>query len=245
MELHARVNILGGRAVRLPQGDVTQAISLDADPVSRAHSWARMGVDKLLVIDLDAAAYGSYDNRPLIDELVAASEIPVQVGGGVRTPAEVGRLVERGVWRVVVGTVAIEDQVMIWDLCREYPDKISVALDVQPDEEVVVRGWTVGSGMYLEEVLIDLSSAGVASFHVAQAGRDALLEPSNLAILRRALESVDEPVIAAGGARDEQDLRNLARLTAAGRGLHAVVVGREVTEGRFSIARAREILASA
>ncbi|MDX1691370.1 MAG: HisA/HisF-related TIM barrel protein [Acidimicrobiia bacterium] len=242
MELHARVNILGGRAVRLPHGDVADAIALDADPLARAQGWAEKGVDRLLVIDLDAAAYGAYDNRPLIDRIIDEAGVPVQVGGGVRTRAELARLIERGAWRVVVGTVAIEDQVMIWDLCREFPGKITVALDVQPDEEVVVRGWTIGSGMYLEEVLIDLSSAGVASFHVAQAGRNALEQPSNLGILRSALEIVDEPVIASGGARDEQDLRNLAALEAAGRTLGGVVVGREITEGRFTIERAREII---
>ena len=141
-----------------------------------------------------------------------------------------------------MGTMAIEEQVVIWDLCREFPEKISVALDVHPDEEVVVRGWTIGSGMYMEEVLIELSSAGIASFLVAQAGRDALVEPSNLGILRRALETVDEPVIAAGGARDEQDLRHLSELDAEGRTLAGVIVGREITEGRFTLQRAREII---
>jgi phosphoribosylformimino-5-aminoimidazole carboxamide ribotide isomerase len=242
MELHARVNILGGRAVRLPHGDVTNAISLDADPVSRAKGWVDKGADKLLIVDLDAAAYGVYSNRPLIDEIIRSAGVPVQVGGGVRTRAEVARLVEVGAFRVVMGTMAIEEQVVIWDLCREFPEKISVALDVHPDEEVVVRGWTIGSGMYMEEVLIELSSAGIASFLVAQAGRDALVEPSNLGILRRALETVDEPVIAAGGARDEQDLRHLCELDAEGRTLAGVIVGREITEGRFTLQRAREIV---
>ncbi len=108
----------------------------------------------------------------------------------------------------------------------------------------MIRGWLIDSGVYMEEMLIELSSAGVASFHVAQAGRDALVEPSNLGILRRALEIVDEPVIAAGGARDEADLRALASMETGGRKLRGVVVGREVTEGRFTLERAREILSA-
>ena len=242
MELFARVHVLDRKAVRLPTGDVREAISLDADPIDRAKGWVAKGADRLQVVDLDAAAYGDYENRPLIEELIAAVDIPVQVAGGVRTPAEVERLLGFGAWRVVMGTAAIEDQVMIWDLCRDHPDKIAVSLDVRPDEELAIRGWTSDSGRFLEEVLIELSSAGVASFHVAQAGRDVLVEQSNLGILRRALGLVAEPVIASGGARDMDDLNNLIELEAKGRHLSGVVVGREITEGRFTMEEARAAL---
>lgn len=241
MELFARVHILDGKAVRLPHGDVTEAISLDADPVDRARGWVTKGADKLQVVDLDAAAYGDYDNRPLIESLIAAVDVPVQVAGGVRTPGEVERLLDYGAWRVVMGTAAIEDQVTIWELCRDYPGKIAVSLDVRPDEELAIRGWTVNSGRYMEEVLIELSSAGVASFHVVEAGRDALVQQANLGILRRAMGMVTEPVVAAGGARDLDDLRHLVELEVDGRRLGGVVVGREITEGRFTMEEARSL----
>lgn len=242
MDLYARVNILDKRAVRLPKGDVTDAIALDADPVNRARGWEEKGADILHIVDLDAAAYGDYENRPLIADIIAAVDIPVQVAGGVRSRAEVERLADAGAWRVVMGTVAIEDQVLIWDLCREHPGFIAVSVDVRPDEEVAIRGWMVDSGRYMEEVLIELSSAGAAAFMVAQAGRDALNEQSNLGILRRALGMVDEPVIASGGARDAADLQSLVDLDVEGKGLGGVVVGREVTEGRFSMDQARKML---
>ncbi len=235
MDLFARVHILDRKAVRLPTGNVREAISLDADPVDRAKGWEAKGADRLQVVDLDAAAYGDYENRPLIEELIAAVKIPVQVAGGVRSPAEVERLLGFGAWRVVMGTAAIEDQVMIWDLCRDYPDSIAVSIDVRPDEELAIRGWTVNSGRYMEEVLLELSSAGVASFHVAEAGRDALTEQSNLGILRRALGLASEPVVAAGGARDMDDLKALVALEAEGRHLSGIIVGREITEGRFTM----------
>lgn len=242
MELYARVNILDGKAVRLPKGDVTHAIALDADPVERAKGWVAKGADRLHVVDLDAATYGDYTNRPLIEELVGEIDIPVQVAGGVRSPAEVERLLGYGAWRVVMGTAAIEDQVMTWEICREYPDKIAVSLDVRPDEELAIRGWTVDSGRYMEEVLIELSSAGVAAFLVQEAARDALSEQANLGILRRAMGMVPEPIIAAGGARDLEDLQHLVTLENEGRRLGGVVVGREVTEGRFTMEQARTAL---
>ena len=242
MDLYARVNILDGKAVRLPKGDVTEAIALDADPVQRAVGWVEKGADRLHVVDLDAAAYGDYSNRPLIEEIIEAVGVPVQVAGGVRTTAELERMLEYGAWRVGMGTVAIEDQVMIWDLCREFPGKIVVGLDVRPDEELAIRGWTVNSGRYMEEVLIELSSAGVAAFMVQEAGRDALKVQSNLGILRRALGMVSEPIVASGGARDREDLEHLAALEVDGRSLEGVIVGREITEGRFSMEQARAVL---
>jgi len=242
MDLYARVNILDRKAVRLPTGDITEAISLDADPVDRARGWVAKGADRLHIVDLDAAAYGDYENRPLIEEMIGVVDVPVQVAGGVRSPAEVERILGFGAWRVVMGTAAIEDQVMIWDVCRDHPGKIAVSIDVRPDEELAIRGWKVDSGRYMEEVLIELSSAGVVSFMVAEAGRDALRAQANLGILRRAIGFVDEPVIASGGARDMDDLKSLVELQNEDKRLGGVVVGREITEGRFTMAQAREAL---
>ncbi len=238
MDLYARVNILGGRAVRLPRGDVAEAIALEADPLARAAGWAAKGVSRLLIVDLDAAAYSDYRNRTLIYEILKEVEVPTQVAGGVRAPADAVRLLAEGAWRIGMGTAAIEDQNMIWDLSREHPGKVVVTLDVLPDEELVVRGWTSHSGRYLEEVLIEMSSAGAAAFMINEAGRNALEEPPNFGVLRRALGYVDEPVIAAGGVRDLSDLAELQGLEVGGRRLGGVVVGREVTEGRFTIEEA-------
>lgn len=243
MDLYARVNILGGRAVRLPHGDVTEAISLDADPIDRAEGWVEKGADHLHIVDLDAAAYRDYRNRPLIHELIAAITVPVQVAGGVRSQTEADRLLEAGAWRVVMGTAAIEDQNLVYDICRDFPGQVAVSLDVLPTEELVVRGWTAHSGRYLEEVLIEMSSVGAAAFMVVEAGRDALAEPPLFGLIEDAVKAVDEPVIAAGGVRNVEDLRALKALEVDGKRLGGVVVGREVTEGRFTFDEAAKLLA--
>lgn len=245
MDLYARVNILGGRAVRLPKGDVDEAIALDADPVGRARGWADKGATHLHVVDLDAAAYDDRRNRQLIHDIIAALDVPVQVAGGVRTEAEAAGLLEAGAWRVVMGTAAITDQNLTWDLCRDHPGRIAISLDALGDTELVIRGWKEHSGRYLEEALIEMSSAGAASFLVSEARRDALSEPPNYDNLRQALEVVAEPVIAAGGVRNLDDLRELLALEAAGRRLGGVVVGREVTEGRFTMDAAAALVAGA
>jgi len=243
MDLYARVNILGGLSVRLPRGGLDEAIPLDNDPIGRARNWEQQGVDFLHIVDLDAAAYGDYRNRDLIRRLIDEVDIPVQVAGGIRSEGEGERLLESGAWRIVMGTAAIENQIMVWEMCRDHPDKIVVSLDVRPNEEVATRGWTQNSGRFLEEVLIEMSSAGAVAFLVAEAGRDALSEPPNLQILAEALATVEDPVIAAGGVRDLEDLRKLMLLETAGRFLSGVVVGREVTAGRFTVEEAKQVIA--
>jgi phosphoribosylformimino-5-aminoimidazole carboxamide ribotide isomerase len=243
MDLYARINILGGLSVRLPHGGLDDAIPLDNDPIGRARNWVQQGVDYLHIVDLDAAAYGDYRNRELINRLVEDISIPVQVAGGIRSEGEAERLIEGGAWRIVMGTAAIENQIMVWEMCREHPDKIVVSLDVRPNEEIATRGWTQNSGRFLEEVLIEMSSAGVVAFLVAEAGRDALTEPPNLQVLAEALGTVEEPVIAAGGVRDLEDLRRLMLLEASGHSLAGLIVGREVTAGRFTVEEAKEVIA--
>lgn len=242
MDLYARVNILDGRAVRLRKGDLDEAVALDADPLARAQGWVTKGVDYLLAVDLDAAAYGSYRNRPLIDRMLEELDVPVVVAGGVRSDLEASRLIERGAWKVMMGTAAIEDQNMIWDLCRTYPGRMMVSIDVLDTEELVTRGWTSNSGRYLEEVLVEMSSAGVSGFMVSEARRDILSEAPNTDILRAALNYVEEPVVAAGGVRHLDDLRSMMSLEVNGRTLAGLVVGREVTEGRFTVAQAQATL---
>ena len=244
MDLYARVNILNGRAVRLPRGDVATAISLEADPVARAEGWVEKGADKLLIIDLDAAAFGNYGNRPLIKQIISAVDVPVIVGGGVRSTREVESLLGAGADKVTMGTVAIIDQVLFWDLCRDNPGRIMVSLDVKPSEELVMRGWTEHSGKFLEEALVELSSAGAAGFMIAEAGRDALHEPPNHSSLELALTNAtsDEVVVAAGGVRNLEDLEDLREIKVEDRRLGGVVVGREITEGRFTFEAAKSVI---
>ena len=237
MQLYARVNILDGAAVRLPHGTLDEVIHLDADCVGRAKGWVEKGADRLHVVDLDAAIHGDYRNRPLIREIIAELDIPVQVGGGGRSQLEIDRLLDVGAWRVVVGTLALVDQVLFWEICRSHPGKIVVSLDITKDQELVTQGWTEGTGMYLEETLIELSSAGAAAFMITEVGRDALAESPYFDALRTATAIVDEEVIAAGGVRDLDDLRELNNI-----GVGGVVVGREVTAGRFSVEEALDLI---
>jgi phosphoribosylformimino-5-aminoimidazole carboxamide ribonucleotide (ProFAR) isomerase len=187
-------------------------------------------------------AYQDYKNRDLVRGIVESLDVPVHVAGGIRAPQAVESILGMGAATVVMGTAAIENQVMVWDLCREHPGRIVVSLDVNPDEEIAIRGWRHNSGRYLEEVLIEMSSAGAAGFMIAEVGRDALEEPPNFDALRRALSIIDEPVVAAGGVRDLTDLAALRDLEEDGKRLRGVVFGREITAGRFTVEEASQLI---
>ncbi len=235
MELYARVNILDGMAVRLPHGDIKDVMRLDGDPVNRAREWVQKGASRLHVVDLNAAADMDYSNRKLIARLIDAVDVPVQVGGGVRSNADAERVLDMGASRVVVGTLAIVDQVHFWELNRLFPGRVVVSLDVKPDLEIVIKGWTEETGEYLEQTLIELSSGGAAGFMISEVGRDALVDPPNFEALDLALKTVDEPVIVAGGVRNLLDVETLMSLGTENHRIAGLVVGREVTEGRFGM----------
>ncbi len=245
MELYARVNILDGKAVRLPHGTLDEVIYLDADPVARSLGWIAQGADRLHIVDLDAAINGDYKNRPLIREIIAEIGVPVQVGGGVRSHLEVDRLLDAGAWRVVMGTVAVTDQVLFWEICRAHPGRIAVSLDVNEELELVTQGWQHGSGRYLEETLIELASAGAAAYLIAEVGRDALAESPNFEALRIATSLVDEDVVAAGGVRDLDDIRELLKIKEHDKRVAGLIVGREVTSGRFTVEDAQALMKGA
>jgi phosphoribosylformimino-5-aminoimidazole carboxamide ribotide isomerase len=244
MELYARVNILDGMAVRLPKGDISEVIPLDDDPVNRARGWVKKGADRLHIVDLNAAASQDYSNRDLIADIIKAVEVPVQVGGGIRSQMEVQRVLDMGAWRVVIGTLAMVDQVLFWELNRRHPHRIVVALDVKDDLEIVIKGWTEETGEYLEETLINLSSGGAAGFMISEVGRDALVDPPNFEALDMAINTVDEPVIAAGGVRNLADVEQLMGLGRDGHQPGGLVVGREVTAGRFTMEELAEAMKS-
>ena len=244
MDLYARVNILNGMAVRLPHGDISEVIPLDDDPVNRARGWVNKGAQCLHIADLDAAIYLDYSNRDVIEDIVRSVDIPVQVGGGIRSHAEVERILDMGAWRAVIGTLAMVDQVQFWELNRKHPHRIVVSLDVKPDLEIVIQGWTEGTGEYLEETLIALSSGGAAAFMITEVGRDALVDPPNFEALELAINTVDEPVIAAGGVRNLTDVATLMSIGSPERRIAGLVVGREVTAGRFTMEQLAQTIAA-
>ena len=230
MILYPAIDVREGRCVRLVQGDFDRETAYDDDPIGVARSFVAAGAEWLHVVDLDAARRQG-DNRDLIEALAAVVPVPIQVGGGVRD----GSLLERGVARVVVGSLAIEDPGAVRRLAAAHPGRVAVGLDHR-DGEVRVRGWAEGSSLALADALAAVDCPELGAVVVTEIGRDGMLTGPDLEGLSEVLELTGRPVIASGGVSSVVDLRALAQLaSSSGRRLAGVIVGKAIYEGRIDV----------
>ena len=194
--LFPAIDILGGRCVRLLQGDYEQETAYGNDPVAQAEAFQDAGATWVHVVDLDAARTGDPVNHQVVAEVAATLDVPVQAGGGVRTLNDARTLFDAGVSRVVMGTAAIENP----DLVDEVAvlGRVAVGLDIR-GEEVAVRGWTKGSGLLLNDALERFSIPSTDAFVITQIERDGTLQGPDLAGLAAALAATEVDVVASGG----------------------------------------------
>lgn len=228
--------------MRLRQGDFDAETVYDDDPVRVAHEFEASGAEWIHVVDLDAARTGDREHLEQIRLIVRRVTCRIEVGGGVRTAASAQELLDAGVERVVVGTAAVERPALVEELCQQYPGRIAVGLDARGNE-VAVRGWVEGSGAQLISLAERFEGIGLAALIVTEIGRDGTLEGPAFGQLAAVLAASDIPVVASGGVGTLDDLRALARLRSADRGLAGIIVGRALYEGRFDVAAALATLA--
>ena len=233
--LFPAIDILGGRCVRLLQGDYGQETAYGNDPVAQAQAFQDAGATWVHVVDLDAARTGDPVNRQVVAEVAATLDVPVQAGGGVRTLNDARTLFDAGVSRVVMGTAAIENPNLVDEVAGL--GRVAVGLDIR-GEEVAVRGWTKGSGLLLNDALERFSIRSTDAFVITQIERDGTLQGPDLAGLAAALAATEVDVVASGGVGCPSDLNDLADLVVAGRRLAGIVLGRALYEGTVDLATA-------
>lgn len=238
IELYPAIDLLGGRVVRLRQGDYADETVYGDDPVSVAREFVAAGVRWIHVVDLDAARSGDPANRPVVAAIVSALDgaARVQTGGGVRTLDDARELADAGVARVVMGSAAVSEPALVAAASDIVP--VAVGLDHR-NGEVAVHGWTEGSGVMLDEALTWFPTAEV--FVITDIGRDGMLVGPDVDGLARAAELADAPVIASGGVSSLDDVVALAGIPNLG----GVITGKAVYEGRFTVSEALDALAAA
>ena len=236
MELYPAIDLRGGRAVRLHQGDYARETVYGDDPVALAEGFAAAGARWIHVVDLDAARTGDPINRPVVAAIAGAvaGRARVQTGGGVRSVEDAGALAAAGVARVVMGSAALAAPAAVAAVAGVV--SVAVGLDHR-DGELSVHGWTEGSGRRLLDVLDLFPDA--AAFVVTDISRDGTLAGPDLDGLASVSAATRVPVIASGGVSSLQDLRALAGVA----GLAGVIVGKAIYEGRFDVAAGLRALA--
>ena len=229
------VDISEGRCVRLLQGRFGSETVYSDDPVKVALGLAAGGARWLHIVDLDGAKTGIRTNRELVLEVVKRASCPVQAGGGLRTMDDVEEMISVGANRAVLGTIALEDPEEMARACKRFGERIAVSLDARSGE-LASHGWTVGSGVPVDEAVKAFDAAGVSMFIYTDVSRDGAMTGPDIEGLQRIAALTDVPVVASGGVASLEDVRTVARLR--NEGIEGVIVGRALYEGKFTVGEA-------
>ncbi len=232
MKVFPAIDLLGGKAVRLREGRRDQATVYRERPEELVAELAAAGVERLHVVDLDGAFDGARRHADVIARLCAASPVPVQVGGGIRDAAGARAVLAAGAAAVVLGTAAVKQPAMVEALCRELPGQIVIAVDAK-DGLVAVEGWVETSTVTAIELGRRAAGWGAAALLYTDVARDGTGRGPNIAATAALAAAVTIEVIASGGVHSLDDLRALAAA-----GVPAVIVGRALYDGRFTVAEA-------
>ncbi len=240
MILFPAIDLKDNQVVRLRLGEMDQATVFNPDPVAQAESFARAGFEWLHLIDLNGAFAGRAMHEPVIESILSATRLPVQLGGGIRSLERIERWLEIGVNRVVLGTVAVKDPDLVKEACRRFPGRIVVGVDAKGGR-VAVEGWAEVSDLAAPELAKRFEDAGVAALLYTDIDRDGVLAGVNVESTVELAQATRLPVIASGGVASLDDLAEL--MVHEEDGICGVVCGRALYDGRIDPAQALALLA--
>ncbi len=233
MILYPAIDIRGGQAVRLLQGDYERETTYDADPVDAATRWADEGAEFLHVVDLDGAKAGEPRNLDAIRRIAATVSCPIQVGGGLRDPESVAAVLAAGAERVVIGTAALRDPQFLDAAIASHGERVVVSVDTRGGK-VSLSGWTETSDVDAPTAVADLSERGVQRFLCTAIEVDGTMEGPAIRQLNQIAAATPAQVIASGGVGDLSHLEDLAQETAPN--VEGAIVGKALYERKFTVA---------
>ena len=242
MILFPAIDLKEGQCVRLAQGDMSRATVFGDDPAEQARAFARQGFEYLHVVDLDGAFAGAPRNAAAVEAILAAIEIPVQLGGGIRDMRTIARWLEKGVARVIIGTAAVKDPALVREAARVNPGRIAVGIDAK-DGFVAVDGWARTTRMSALDLGKAFEDAGVAAIIYTDIARDGVLKGLNIEATLALAEALTIPVIASGGLAALADVERLLKPDCAK--LAGAITGRALYDGRLDPGEALALIRAA
>ena len=233
MEVIPAIDLRAGRCVRLHQGDFGRETVFSDDPLSMALRWQEEGGPRLHVVDLDGAATGEPAHLEIIKGIVSALEIPVQVGGGIRSANTARSWLEAGVDRVVIGTAAVRNPQMVEEVCRVHgSERVVISIDAR-DGMVALQGWTESSEVSVLELSRNVAELGVVRLLYTDIARDGMLTGPDIETNAALVKGTKMAILASGGVSSLEDIRRLAPT-----GVEGVIVGRALYTGAVSLREA-------
>ncbi|MBE0693515.1 MAG: 1-(5-phosphoribosyl)-5-[(5-phosphoribosylamino)methylideneamino]imidazole-4-carboxamide isomerase [Aquamicrobium sp.] len=242
MILFPAIDLKEGRCVRLKLGEMASATVYNEDPAAQAGAFEEQGFEWLHVVDLDGAFAGESRNGAAVEAILKATRNPVQLGGGIRTMAHIEAWLEKGLARVILGTVAVRDPGLVRAACKAFPGRIAVGIDARGGK-VAVEGWAEASTLGAVELAQKFEGAGVAAIIYTDIDRDGVLAGINWDATIDLAEAVSIPVIASGGLASMADIVRMTMPDA--RRLEGAISGRALYDGRIDPQEALAVLRAA
>ena len=242
MILFPAIDLKDGQCVRLKLGDMAQATVFSDDPAAQAKSFEDQGFEYLHVVDLNGAFAGESVNGAAVEAILKAVKFPVQLGGGIRTLAHVEAWLDKGLARVILGTIAVRDPALVKQAAQTFPGQVAVGIDARGGK-VAVEGWAETSELDVIELAKRFEGAGVAAIIYTDIDRDGVLAGINWPATLALAEAVSIPVIASGGLASMEDIRMLRRPEY--RVLEGAISGRALYDGRIDSREALALLKTA
>ena len=232
MQIWPAIDLRGGKCVRLQQGDYDRETVFGDDPAAMARHWVDQGAEHLHLVDLDGARAGHIENWASVTAILAAVSVPCELGGGVRDRQTIHRLLDLGLARVVVGTLAIKEPDWFRQMCRKFPGQLVLGIDAR-DGRVATDGWLETSDVSAVELARQFAGEPLAAIIYTDIATDGMLAGPNLAAIDEMRRATDVPVIASGGVTTADDVARLAERQVAG-----CIIGRALYEGTLTLADA-------
>lgn len=237
MILYPAIDLKDGQAVRLLRGEMTAATVFNDDPAAQARAFADAGARWLHLVDLNGAFAGRPVNGAAVEAILAATDLPAQLGGGIRDMATIESWLDKGLARVILGTVAVENPDLVRAAARAFPGQVAVGLDARGGR-VATKGWAEETGEEVTNLARRFEDAGIAAIVYTDIDRDGAMGGPNVAATEALARAVSVPVIASGGV---SSLDDLARLKATGV-ISGAISGRALYDGALDLAEALAIL---
>ena len=235
MNLYPAIDLKDGNCVRLLRGEMDAATVFNYDPAAQARGFQDAGCKWLHLVDLNGAFEGRPVNGAAVSAILAAVDIPVQLGGGIRNEETALTWLEAGIHRVIIGTMSLREPDLVADLCRRHPGKIAIGIDGR-NGRVAVEGWVEQSEMPVIELARHFEGTGATAIIYTDIDRDGAMQGHNVAATAALADGLSTPVIASGGVTNLEDLTALK--AAAAMGIDGVIVGRALYDGAFDVAEA-------
>ena len=231
MILYPAIDLKDGNAVRLVRGDMEQSTVFNTDPAAQAMEFVDAGCEWLHLVDLNGAFEGEPVNAAPVEAILSRTKVPAQLGGGIRDMATIERWLEKGLARVILGTVAVENPSLVREAALAFPDQVAVGIDAR-NGMVATKGWAEETNVQITDLARSFEDAGVAAIIYTDINRDGAMQGPNIEATAALAHAVSIPVIASGGVSSLQDLLDLRD---CGAKLNGAISGRALYDGAIDL----------